>query len=356
MGTGGPPGRRAADVGPRHRPPARMKVAYYSPAAAVALGDRRLQRAAAPRARAADRRRARPARPLRRAPKADVAALPRRQRPGGARLDRRGAAPPPGRRRPARARAAPPRRRDHARPRRRGRLPRGDGARARPRRPPARLRRARQPHPAALGDEAAGLPARGRDPRLAQGLVVHSRYVEEGARAAGYEGPIARIPHPAWASARSRTRHGAATLIGCFGHLNESKRIPQLLRGVRAAAGAAARGAAAARRRRLATGSPISRCRDGRDPRGLRRRGAALVAHGRVRRDRLAALADDGRDLGHRRPRRSRPAARSSSPTSAGSRSCPTRSPSRWRRTSRRWRRSPPRSSGCWATTERAQR
>ncbi|HSO01515.1 MAG TPA: hypothetical protein VLS46_03215, partial [Gaiellaceae bacterium] len=32
----------------------------------------------------------------------------------------------------------------------------------------------------------------------ATGLIVHSRYVEERARAAGYEGPIWRIPHPAW--------------------------------------------------------------------------------------------------------------------------------------------------------------
>ncbi|HVM18238.1 MAG TPA: hypothetical protein VM290_11710, partial [Gaiellaceae bacterium] len=31
----------------------------------------------------------------------------------------------------------------------------------------------------------------------ATGLVVHSRYVEERARAAGYEGPVWRVPHPA---------------------------------------------------------------------------------------------------------------------------------------------------------------
>ena len=33
---------------------------------------------------------------------------------------------------------------------------------------------------------------------LATGLIVHSRYVEERARAAGFEGPVWRIPHPAW--------------------------------------------------------------------------------------------------------------------------------------------------------------
>jgi len=68
-------------------------------------------------------------------------------------------------------------------------------------------------------------PLAGEILRLAERLVVHSRYVEAGARAAGFEGPIARIPHPAWS-------HDAApplgALIGCFGHVNESKRIPQL--------------------------------------------------------------------------------------------------------------------------------
>ena len=31
-----------------------------------------------------------------------------------------------------------------------------------------------------------------------RGLIVHSRYVERGVREAGYDGPIWRIPHPAW--------------------------------------------------------------------------------------------------------------------------------------------------------------
>jgi glycosyltransferase involved in cell wall biosynthesis len=69
-------------------------------------------------------------------------------------------------------------------------------------------------------------PLAGEILRLAQSLVVHSRYVEEGARAAGYEGRIALIPHPAWACPAEIATVG--NLIGCFGHLNESKRIPQL--------------------------------------------------------------------------------------------------------------------------------
>jgi glycosyltransferase involved in cell wall biosynthesis len=69
-------------------------------------------------------------------------------------------------------------------------------------------------------------PLAGEILRLAQSLVVHSRYVEDGARVAGYEGPIARIPHPAWR--REGVSRSQGQLIGCFGHLNESKRIPQL--------------------------------------------------------------------------------------------------------------------------------
>ena len=67
---------------------------------------------------------------------------------------------------------------------------------------------------------------------LATGLIVHSRYVEERARAAGYEGPIWRIAHPAWpvdAAARSVSETRGAPLIGSFGNVNASKRIPQLL-------------------------------------------------------------------------------------------------------------------------------
>ena len=65
---------------------------------------------------------------------------------------------------------------------------------------------------------------------LATGLIVHSHYVEDRARAAGYEGPIWRIPHPAWqhAPVRPAALEGAP-LIGSFGNVNASKRIPQLL-------------------------------------------------------------------------------------------------------------------------------
>ncbi|MGN6799752.1 MAG: glycosyltransferase family 4 protein [Gaiellaceae bacterium] len=65
----------------------------------------------------------------------------------------------------------------------------------------------------------------------AHGLVVHSDYVGERARAAGYEGPLWRIPHPAWpmtgiAPAADVT---GDPLVGCFGFLTMNKRIPELL-------------------------------------------------------------------------------------------------------------------------------
>jgi glycosyltransferase involved in cell wall biosynthesis len=65
---------------------------------------------------------------------------------------------------------------------------------------------------------------------LADGLVVHSRYVEERAREAGYTGPIWRIPHPAWPDTIVEPAAVAGDpLVGCFGYLNVNKRIPQLL-------------------------------------------------------------------------------------------------------------------------------
>ncbi len=65
----------------------------------------------------------------------------------------------------------------------------------------------------------------------ATGVIVHSRYVEANAREHGYDGPLWRIPHPAWPAPDVEAEAVAGSpLFGCFGHLNESKRIPQLLR------------------------------------------------------------------------------------------------------------------------------
>jgi glycosyltransferase involved in cell wall biosynthesis len=63
------------------------------------------------------------------------------------------------------------------------------------------------------------------------GLIVHSHYVEGLAREHGYDGPIWRIPMPAWPTPHADPIHvPGSPVFGCFGHMNESKRIPQLLR------------------------------------------------------------------------------------------------------------------------------
>ena len=64
---------------------------------------------------------------------------------------------------------------------------------------------------------------------LATGLIVHSRYVEERAREAGYGGPVWQVPMPAWPVPQVEPAQiEGSPLLGSFGHVNESKRIPQL--------------------------------------------------------------------------------------------------------------------------------
>jgi glycosyltransferase involved in cell wall biosynthesis len=65
----------------------------------------------------------------------------------------------------------------------------------------------------------------------ARGLVVHSAYVGERARAAGYDGRLWRVPHPAWPmhDVAPASDVDGDPLVGCFGFLNMNKRIPQLL-------------------------------------------------------------------------------------------------------------------------------
>jgi glycosyltransferase involved in cell wall biosynthesis len=65
----------------------------------------------------------------------------------------------------------------------------------------------------------------------AEGLIVHSNYVAERAREAGYGGALWRIPHPAWPmhTVEPATDVSGDPLIGCFGYLNMNKRIPELL-------------------------------------------------------------------------------------------------------------------------------
>lgn len=64
----------------------------------------------------------------------------------------------------------------------------------------------------------------------ATALIVHSRYVEDLARDAGYAGPITQVPMPAWPVPHIEAAPiDGRPVVGCFGHINESKRIPQVL-------------------------------------------------------------------------------------------------------------------------------
>jgi glycosyltransferase involved in cell wall biosynthesis len=68
---------------------------------------------------------------------------------------------------------------------------------------------------------------------LATGLIVHSRYVRDRARVAGFAGPIWVIPHAAWPLPPiAPVDVGGDPLLGAFGNVNVSKRIPQLLEAV----------------------------------------------------------------------------------------------------------------------------
>jgi glycosyltransferase involved in cell wall biosynthesis len=68
----------------------------------------------------------------------------------------------------------------------------------------------------------------------AKGLIVHSDYVGERARAGGYGGRLWHIPHPAWpmGAVEPATDVAGEPLIGCVGFLNMIIRFPQLLEGV----------------------------------------------------------------------------------------------------------------------------
>jgi glycosyltransferase involved in cell wall biosynthesis len=64
----------------------------------------------------------------------------------------------------------------------------------------------------------------------ATGLVVHSAYVRDRARAAGYAGPVWVIPHPAFpVPAAPPAEVSGSPLFGTFGNVNATKRVPQLL-------------------------------------------------------------------------------------------------------------------------------
>ncbi|HTP88189.1 MAG TPA: glycosyltransferase [Bryobacteraceae bacterium] len=88
------------------------------------------------------------------------------------------------------------------------------------------------------GPDYEGIPMLRTLLEHARGVIVHSRFVECEVRKAGFDGPVAVIPHGAWLPARQdhlayRHRLGldeTVPLIGVFGYLKPYKRIAETLR------------------------------------------------------------------------------------------------------------------------------
>jgi len=92
----------------------------------------------------------------------------------------------------------------------------------------------------AVAPDYSGVPMLRRLLERSRAVVVHSRYAEEEVRRAGFQGPLAVIPHGAWEPqvdrAIYRGRLGleeATPLIGAFGFLKPYKRIRESLRAFR---------------------------------------------------------------------------------------------------------------------------
>ena len=76
------------------------------------------------------------------------------------------------------------------------------------------------------------LPLLGPVLEHATAVIVHSRHAEEQVRAAGFEGPVHRVPMPAWPApptAVAELQRDSPFVVASLGKLNEAKRVPQLL-------------------------------------------------------------------------------------------------------------------------------
>ena len=327
--------RRARHLGQLHRRAALVKVAYYCPMPPSGRGSPTTARCSCRRCASgstsrSSRGRTRPSRGT------DVALYHVGNNPDAHGWIVDALRKRPGRRRPARVRAPPPRRRADDRPR--------ATAAATSTRWSARAASSAGCSATACstsGSRRSGragpsdFPLAGEVLDLATGLIVHSRYVEERARAAGTTGRVWRDPASGLAehapiepaAARGRARCSAA-----FGNVNASKRIPQLLEAfARLRRDRPARGCCSSARPRR--GFDLDRrlqrlglVRRGHRPGGLRdeERLWALMAACDVLVDLRSPTM--GETSGSVDPRALARQACSSSATSAGSPSCPTTS------------------------------
>ena len=91
-----------------------------------------------------------------------------------------------------------------------------------------------------VGPDYEGLPMTRKLLESARGVVVHSRFMLDEMRAAGFDGPAAVIPHGAWIPEADRNGYReklgldeATPLVGIFGFLKPYKRIAESLRAFR---------------------------------------------------------------------------------------------------------------------------
>lgn len=105
---------------------------------------------------------------------------------------------------------------------------------------PAALERAQRARAGLANLDYHGLPMVRRVLEKARGVIVHSQYMVERVRQAGFRGPVARIPHGAWIPRANRMGYRyrlgldeQTPLIGIFGFLKPYKRIPETLRAFR---------------------------------------------------------------------------------------------------------------------------
>ena len=91
-----------------------------------------------------------------------------------------------------------------------------------------------------VGPDYEGVPMLRRILGRSKALIVHSRFVEGRMREAGFQGPMARIPHGAWVVEGDRLGYRQrigldhrTPLAGIFGHLKPYKRIAEALRAFR---------------------------------------------------------------------------------------------------------------------------
>jgi glycosyltransferase involved in cell wall biosynthesis/SAM-dependent methyltransferase len=91
-----------------------------------------------------------------------------------------------------------------------------------------------------VGPDYEGVPMLRRLLSRSKAAIVHSAHVERALRAAGFDGPVARIHHGAWIPEANRAAYRVrlgldetAPLIGIFGFLKPYKRIAESLRAFR---------------------------------------------------------------------------------------------------------------------------